>query len=66
MIIPVDEVAYAACNSPTMNDQPSGQPELASKWPNTQAASRRPSLATARMVMASAIMPANVQNIANV
>lgn len=31
MIIPVDEVAYPACNRPTQKDQPAGQPELVSK-----------------------------------
>lgn len=27
IIIPVDEVAYAAWRSPTQNDQPAGHPE---------------------------------------
>lgn len=31
IIIPVEDVAYAACRRPTIKDQPSGHPELFSK-----------------------------------
>lgn len=27
MIMPVEEVAYAACSRPTQNDHPAGQPD---------------------------------------
>jgi hypothetical protein len=64
--MPVDEVAYAAWRSPTQKAQPSVQPELFSKWVNTQLASRLPSLAMTRTVIIIAITPAKVQKMAAV
>lgn len=66
IIIPVEEVAYAACNRPTMKDQPSGHPELFSKWVNTHSALWRPSAAMARTQTMMAMTAAKVQKIAAV
>lgn len=61
IIMPVEDVAYAACKRPTQKDQPSGQPVLFSKCVNTQSALLRPSCATMSAVRTTADMPAKVQ-----
>lgn len=66
MIIPVEEVAYAAWRRPTQNAQPAGHPEAGSKSVNTNLAERRPSFAMAKTEMTMAITPAKVQKMANV
>lgn len=66
MIIPVEDVAYAACSKPTQKLHPSGQPEDGSKLVKTYSASCRPFFATTRTVTMIAITPTKVQPIANV
>lgn len=64
--MPVEEVAYAACNSPTQNAQPAGQFDKGSKSPKTYSAVCLPFLAKASVQVTMTASPANVQNIAKV
>lgn len=66
MTIPVDEVAYAACNSPTQKDQPTGQPDWGSKLVKTYSPLCLPFLAITNVQMTMAKTPAKVQKIAKV
>lgn len=66
MTIPVDEVAYAACKSPTQKDQPTGQPDCGSNAVNTYSPPCLPSLAIANTQTMTTKIPTKVQKIANV
>lgn len=66
IIIPVEDVAYAAWRSPTQKAHPGGQPELGSKSVKTYAADCLPFLAMARTQTTMAMTPAKVQKIAKV
>lgn len=66
MIMPVEEVAYAACRRPTQKDQPGTQPERGSKVVKTYSAEWRPFFAMARMHTMMEMRPANVQKMAAV
>lgn len=66
MIIPVDDVAYAACRSPTQKDHPAGHPEDGSKEVNTNSAEFRPPFASTRVTTTMVMTPPNVQKIAKV
>jgi hypothetical protein len=66
MIMPVAEVAYAACNKPMQNDQPEGQPAWDSKWVNTQLPECRPCLAMTSTETIRAMRPIRVKKMAEV
>lgn len=66
IIMPVDEVAYPPCSSPTQNDHPSGQPDWVSKCPKTYSPEWRPPLASTRTATMMAMTPAKVQKMAAV
>ena len=66
IIMPVEEVAYAACKRPTQKAHPGVQPDKGSNSVKTNFADRLPSLASARTQTIMAITPAKVQKMANV
>ena len=66
MIMPVEDVAYAACKRPTQKAHPGVQPDNGSKSVKTNLADRLPSLAKARTQTTMAMTPAKVQKIAKV